>query len=166
MACCHTASWMDDIMVGDPLDIQMFEASKWVLDEEWKENSKEEGRVFPPNYQGKYALSLLKRFDFNSNTMRMSSIVRDTKSGKVFCFCKGSPEKIQSLCDISSLPADFESVLDWFTSEGLRVIALSYKEIHGMSDEQVVKLEWNQAESELRFLGLLIFINKLKGETV
>jgi len=33
MACCHSASRLDDIMVGDPLDIQMFEATNWILDE-------------------------------------------------------------------------------------------------------------------------------------
>lgn len=33
LASCHTASKLDDMMIGDPLDIKMFEATKWVLDE-------------------------------------------------------------------------------------------------------------------------------------
>lgn len=43
MACCHSASKLDEMMVGDPLDIQMFESTNWILDESKSENSQEEG---------------------------------------------------------------------------------------------------------------------------
>jgi len=33
MACCHSASKIDDLFIGDPLDIKMVEATKWTLDE-------------------------------------------------------------------------------------------------------------------------------------
>ena len=33
LASCHSVSLLDDIKIGDPLDIKMFEATEWVLDE-------------------------------------------------------------------------------------------------------------------------------------
>jgi cation-transporting P-type ATPase 13A2 len=33
MASCHSASKIDDLYIGDPLDIKMLQATKWVLDE-------------------------------------------------------------------------------------------------------------------------------------
>jgi len=49
LASCHSVSLLDDIMIGDPLDIKMFEATGWTLDES-QANDKtniEEARVYP-----------------------------------------------------------------------------------------------------------------------
>jgi len=48
----------------------------------------------------------------------------------------------------------------------LRVIALSYKPLHSIiSEDQFVKLEREEVECDLIFLGFLVFINKMKDET-
>jgi cation-transporting P-type ATPase 13A2 len=33
MACCHAITYVNNELVGDPLEIKMFENTKWVLDE-------------------------------------------------------------------------------------------------------------------------------------
>jgi len=33
LATCHSVSLLDDIKIGDPLDIKMFESTGWILDE-------------------------------------------------------------------------------------------------------------------------------------
>jgi cation-transporting ATPase 13A3/4/5 len=33
MAACHSITYIGDELVGDPLEIKMFESTKWVLDE-------------------------------------------------------------------------------------------------------------------------------------
>jgi hypothetical protein len=33
MASCQSVTMVDDVFVGDPLDISMFKATGWVLDE-------------------------------------------------------------------------------------------------------------------------------------
>jgi len=78
---------------------------------------------------------------------------------------KGSPEWIIELCDKNTIPDDFDPVLEQYTSQGLWVIALSYKEIPNAKDEEIVNYERDQVEKNLKFLGLLIFVNKIKEKT-
>jgi cation-transporting ATPase 13A3/4/5 len=33
MACCHAITYINKVLVGDPLEIKMFENTDWVLDE-------------------------------------------------------------------------------------------------------------------------------------
>ena len=33
MACCHTLNWLDGQLVGDPLEMKMFEASGWIYEQ-------------------------------------------------------------------------------------------------------------------------------------
>ena len=68
-------------------------------------------------------MALLRRFDFSSTVMRSSAICRDSKNN-FFAFVKGSPEKIKDLC-IAQLPSDYDTVLEEYTREGYRVIALA-----------------------------------------
>jgi cation-transporting ATPase 13A3/4/5 len=42
-------------------------------------------------------------------------------------YVKGSPEKIKELCGKSSIPNDYDSVLDVYTQKGYRVIALAHR---------------------------------------
>lgn len=34
MACCHAITYIDEHLVGDPLEIKMFEMTEWKLEEE------------------------------------------------------------------------------------------------------------------------------------
>jgi len=89
---------LDDLKIGDPLDIKMFESTGFILDESWENDRTtiEEARVFPDDENNKdYILTILKWFDFNSDVMRMSSVVWSLKTGAVYAYVKGSPERIQ-----------------------------------------------------------------------
>jgi len=33
LACCCAVTYVNGILIGDPLDVKMFESTKWVLDE-------------------------------------------------------------------------------------------------------------------------------------
>ena len=33
MACCHSITYVDGLLIGDPLEIKMFESTKWQLNE-------------------------------------------------------------------------------------------------------------------------------------
>lgn len=72
---------------------------------------------------------------------------------------------ISSLCRSQTLPIDFEEVLSKYTKEGFRVIALSYKEMPGLSYRKAQTISREDTESDLIFLGLLIMENKLKDVT-
>lgn len=81
-------------------------------------------------------------------------------------FVKGSPEKIGELCLSETLPADYEEVLARYTMQGYRVIALSAKELPHLNYRQVQKVQRDEIESDLTFLGLLVMENKLKPQTI
>ena len=71
--------------------------------------------------------ALLRRFEFSSGLQRMSVICRNEFDDKYRAFVKGSPEMISSLCIKESLPPNYKEVLDIYTKEGYRVIALATK---------------------------------------
>jgi cation-transporting P-type ATPase 13A2 len=82
-------------------------------------------------------------------------------------FVKGSPEKIKELSVASSLPADFDTILNEYTERGYRVIALAHRvPPQGASYEQLMTIPREDVEKELTFLGFLIMQNKLKSATI
>lgn len=121
---------MDGQLIGDPLDVQMFLATGWVLEEQVKGQENNEivlCSVRPPNTaEGDLSsdlpkdslldmshsmskgqkkckrIDLIRRFDFSSKLQRMSLIVRDNNRFKTFV--KGSPERIKEICLRESLP--------------------------------------------------------------
>lgn len=110
MASCHAVTWIkiekkdaktETSLVGDPLDVQMFLSTGWTLDEE---NATETiaQRIRPKS--GDYELCLLRRFDFNSQVMRASSIVMYSSDNTIRGFVKGAPEKIKELCLSNTVP--------------------------------------------------------------
>ena len=63
------------------------------------------------------------------------------------------------------VPDDYDDLLSYYTKRGYRVIAMAGKSIEGMSWLKAQRLKREQAESGLRFLGLVIFENKVKPGT-
>lgn len=65
----------------------------------------------------------------------------------------------------SQVPHDYDDLLSYYTKRGYRVIAIAGKSIEGLSWLKAQRMKREQAESGLRFLGLIIFENKLKPGT-
>ena len=57
----------------------------------------------------------------------MSVIVKNKFDQTFRAYVKGSPEKIADLCDKSTLPQNFDKILETYTKEGYRVIALAVR---------------------------------------
>jgi len=60
------------------------------------------------------------------------------------------------------LPKNFDEVLEVYTKEGFRVIALATKPLPDMNYQKAMAIPRNEIESNLKFLGLLVMENKLK----
>lgn len=60
---------------------------------------------------------------------------------------------------------DYEELLNYYTHRGFRVIACATKHIETLNWTKVEKMRRHDAESELEFLGFIIFENKLKAST-
>ncbi|KAN0063742.1 hypothetical protein ACQY0O_003792 [Thecaphora frezii] len=198
LATCHSLKVVDGEVIGDPLDVKMFEYTGWTLDEGKERSAKattksgtaKDGKcklterppalvqtvVRPPGGQsfevedaiksGKHAhfleLGVLRTFEFVSSLRRMSVIVKRLKSQSMEVFVKGAPEVMADICDPASFPADYHDLLSYYTKHGYRVIACAGKSMAGMSWIKAQRMRREQAESGLRFLGLIIFENKLK----
>ena len=60
---------------------------------------------------------------------------------------------------------DYEELLNYYTHRGFRVIACATKHIPKLSWVKVQKMRREEAESDLSFVGFIIFENKLKPNT-
>ncbi|TDL26307.1 Ca-transporting ATPase [Rickenella mellea] len=194
MATCHSLQVVDGDVVGDPLDVKMFAFTQWTLEEGQVAGTgviKDKGSgarptalvqtvVRPPGSatfrledalrgNAKHAhfleLGVIRTFEFVSSLRRMSVIVKRLKSTSMEIYVKGAPEVMAGICDKDSFPDDYDDLLSYYTKRGYRVIAMAGKSIEGLSWLKAQRLKREQAESGLRFLGLIIFENKLKPGT-
>lgn len=186
MATCHSLHIIDGNLTGDPLDIKMFEFTGWNFEEgeqrfkfvdDDDQGSLAPSIVRPPASMGDKSnnsdlltnnsseIGILKIFEFATHLRRASVITR--KYGSLGCdiYVKGAPECMKSICTSASLPPDFDQVLNHYTHRGFRVIALATKHIIKLSWVKIQKMHREDAESELDFIGFIIFENKLKPNT-
>jgi len=96
---------------------------------------------------------------------RASVVVRQFGDNGANFFVKGAPESIRDICVPESLPSDYDDLLNHYTHKGYRVIACATKYERKLSWMKVQKLSRADAESNLEFVGFIIFENKLKPTT-
>lgn len=95
----------------------------------------------------------------------MSVIVKNQLTSQYRAYVKGSPERIAELCIDSSLPMNYEEILDDYTNRGYRVIALATKDLNNYRFLQIQRAKRDSIENGLHFLGFLVMENKLKEAT-
>ncbi|NXH54190.1 AT134 ATPase, partial [Rhabdornis inornatus] len=170
LAVCHSLIVWEGKIQGDPLDVKMFEATNWVIDDSsghWIEGQgSTHATVVRPGLKATTApveeIAILHQFPFSSALQRMSVIAQEI-GGDPQAFVKGAPEIIAMLCRAETVPSNFESKLLLYTAQGFRVIGLACKSLQGVKLPAALTRE--EIESDLTFLGLLIMENRLKKET-
>ncbi|CAI2043977.1 hypothetical protein SEUBUCD646_0H03200 [Saccharomyces eubayanus] len=190
---CHSLRSVDGNLLGDPLDFKMFQFTGWSYEENFQKQTfhslyegRHEGDVFPENSDIIPAvvhpdgsnpentftdndphnfLGVVRSFEFLSELRRMSVIVKPNNEDVYWSFTKGAPEVISEICNKSTLPADFEDVLRSYTHNGYRVIACAGKTLSKRTWLYSQKVSREEVESNLEFLGFIIFQNKLKKES-
>ncbi|KIY53967.1 Ca-transporting ATPase [Fistulina hepatica ATCC 64428] len=110
-------------------------------------------------------LGVIRSFEFVSQLRRMSVVVKRLRSKSMEVYVKGAPEVMADICDKSIFPRDYDKVLAYYTHRGYRVIAIAGKSVEGLTWLKAQRLKREQAESDLQFLGLVVFENKLKPGT-
>jgi cation-transporting ATPase 13A3/4/5 len=186
MATCHSIHSVEEGLIGDPLDLIMFEYTGWQLDElchseqssiPTTEHSEQPlslpvvATIVSPLETGRApcVLNIHRRFEFMSGLCRMSVVVSEegNNSPQLYVHCKGAPEVIKSLCIPSTLPSDYNSQLRCYTQHGYRVLALASKTLSHeyTSPDTLNAMKRESAECDLEFCGFIIFENKLKRET-
>jgi cation-transporting ATPase 13A3/4/5 len=179
LASCHSLTKVNGKLIGDPLDIEMFSASGWILDEPDADAGDPNELISTfvmPNTQQQdfdwstfrrrdspypYQLGIVRRFEFTSKLQRMSVLVQNLRELKYRVYTKGAPEKMRELCRISSLPNNYSEVLARYTKKGFRVLAIGTRELN-LNYIQAQKVTREAIENKLIFIGFLILKNKLK----
>ncbi|XP_029931179.1 probable cation-transporting ATPase 13A3 isoform X2 [Myripristis murdjan] len=190
MATCHSLTKIEGEISGDPLDLKMFNATGWILEEPTEEETALHNPIMPtvvrPPKQAhleanqnirptqnvelseisSYEIGIVKQFPFSSALQRMSVVVRRLGEKHMDAYLKGAPEVVVSLCKEETVPGSFSETLEAYARQGFRVIALAHRQLEPkLSWHKVQSLNRDVIESNLDFLGLIIMQNKLKEET-
>ncbi|XP_052082526.1 polyamine-transporting ATPase 13A3-like isoform X6 [Mytilus californianus] len=180
MATCHSLTLIEGVLSGDPLDLIMFEATGWDLIEEGENSSKfdmiaptivrpksDESRSFDQHFKPlQKEIGIIRQFTFSSSLQRMSVIVRMLGSQHFELFAKGAPEKIIQLSKPETVPNDYHDKLMKYTQHGYRVLALAWRQLPAkLKYTKIQRIQREQVEKGLTFLGFLVTENRVKPET-
>ncbi|KAI5285610.1 hypothetical protein KEM54_000434 [Ascosphaera aggregata] len=183
MATCHSLRLVDGELLGDPLDLRMFQFTRWTFEEGHNvfdpDDVIEDFRpsiarpAGPPLSVGSIPgpaeesieLGIIKSFEFASQLRRQSVVVHQRGSRTASVFVKGAPESMHEICRPETLPPQIEDLLGYYTHNGFRVIALASKTIKKYNMLKVLKSTRPEMECDLEFLGFIVFENKLKPIT-
>ncbi|KAM9383997.1 polyamine-transporting ATPase 13A3 [Pholidichthys leucotaenia] len=190
MATCHSLTKIEGQLSGDPLDLKMFEATGWILEEATEEETSLHNRIMPTvvkppkqllppeptispeqdmelyELSSVYEIGIVRQFPFSSALQRMSVVVRLLGEKRMDAYMKGAPEVVASLCKKETVPHSFAEVLEGYTKQGFRVIALAHRRLESkLSWHKVQNISRDHIETNMEFLGLIIMQNKLKAET-
>uniref|UniRef100_A0A670IED5 Polyamine-transporting ATPase 13A3 n=1 Tax=Podarcis muralis TaxID=64176 RepID=A0A670IED5_PODMU len=189
MATCHSLTKIDGVLSGDPLDLKMFEATGWILEEATEEETALHNRIMPTVVQppkqllpdpkpaadkdmelfelsASYEIGIVRQFPFSSALQRMCVVARALGQKRMDAYAKGAPEVVAGLCKQETVPVDFERVLEEYTRQGFRVIALAHRRLESkLTWHKVQNVARDAIEANMDFLGLIVMQNKLKQET-
>ena len=120
MATCQSIKVIEDSKtIGDPMDLKMFEFTKWKIEEGVgaSDSSAVISIVRPDNSKPPLIdisdmisgaaiidlshtreLGIIRSFDFSSKLRRMSVVVKQLGAKDVFIYTKGAPEIISQIC--------------------------------------------------------------------
>jgi predicted P-type ATPase len=177
-------------LIGDPLEVQLFERSRFRLVEAMAVATDDRLRAVramaPPEARDKAvllppegissaaALTVVKEYAFASHAMRMTVVVGRTldpganqplQVGGAAVYCKGAPERVAALCVPESLPSDYAALVRHHAHQGYRVLALAGKDLSQCTWAQAASMPREESEANLVFLGLAIFENRVKEAT-
>ena len=187
---CNCLTKIKGTILGDPIDLEMFNSTGWKFEEntnkdpfilgfyhpgeeiidQYIKKNKDNLNNININKEGEnsiysaYSLGVIRRFEFVYKLQRMSVLIKNAKENYYKLYSKGSPEKIRELCRPETIPSNFNRLLNHYSSQGLRVIALSFKLLK-MNFLQTPKLARESVEHDMIFLGFFIVKNKLRPRT-
>ncbi|KAJ7993187.1 hypothetical protein DPEC_G00269840 [Dallia pectoralis] len=119
-----------------------------------------------PTLQSAYEIGIVRQFPFSSALQRMCVVARLLGEKRMDAYLKGAPEVVASLCKKDTVPEDFAEVLEDYTKQGFRVIALAHRRLESkLTWHKVQNISRDNIETNMEFLGLIVMQNKLKAET-
>ncbi|XP_068175022.1 polyamine-transporting ATPase 13A3 isoform X2 [Antennarius striatus] len=190
MATCHSLTKIEGQLSGDPLDLKMFEATGWIMEEATEEETALHNHIMPTVFRppkqllppepaaspeqdmelyelsSAYEIGIVRQFPFSSSLQRMTVVARLLGEKRMDAYMKGAPEMVASLCKRETVPENFAEVLEGYTKQGFRVIAMAHRRLESkLTWHKVQNINRDNIEANMDLLGLIIMQNKLKTET-
>ncbi|KAL6511787.1 putative manganese-transporting ATPase pdr2 [Orobanche gracilis] len=152
LASCHALVFVDNKLVGDPLEKAALKGIEWTYKSDEKAM---------PKKGGANTVQIIQRHHFASHLKRMAVVVRVQE--QFLAFVKGAPETIQErLVDV---PTWYVKTYKKYTRQGSRVLALAYKSLPDMTVSEARSMERETVESGLTFAGFAVFNCPIRGDS-
>ncbi|XP_057462142.1 probable manganese-transporting ATPase PDR2 isoform X2 [Actinidia eriantha] len=152
LASCHALVFVDNKLVGDPLEKAALKGIEWSYKSDEKAVAKKGGGN---------AVQIVQRHHFASYLKRMAVVV--SVHDQFFAFVKGAPETIQDM--LIDLPSAYVNTYKKYTRQGSRVLALAYKSLPEMTVSEARGLDRDLVESGLTFAGFVVFNCPIRGDS-
>ncbi|KAK9683212.1 hypothetical protein RND81_10G123600 [Saponaria officinalis] len=152
LASCHALVFVDNKLVGDPLEKAALKGIDWTY--------KSDEKAMPKKGSGN-PVQIVQRHHFASHLKRMAVVVRVEET--FFSFVKGAPETIQDR--LVDLPASYVETYKKYTRQGSRVLALAYKSLPEMTVSEARNLDRDVVESGLVFAGFAVFNCPIRSDS-
>ncbi|KAL5713886.1 putative manganese-transporting ATPase pdr2 [Ranunculus cassubicifolius] len=144
LASCHALVFVDNKLVGDPLEKAAMKGIDWIYTSDEKAK---------PKRGGSNGVQIVQRHHFASHLKRMAVVVRIQDD--FHAFVKGAPETI--LDRLTDVPSSYVETYKKYTRQGSRVLALAYKSLSEMTvfncpirvDSASVLLELKESSHDL-----------------
>ncbi|KAI8099031.1 uncharacterized protein BX664DRAFT_320215 [Halteromyces radiatus] len=170
IATCHAVTKMKDQYIGNPVDIESFNAMKWELLPTSDPMHLDTLRApsTDPNHINE-PVHVIRRFEFVHARASQSVAVHDPRTNHVHVFLKGSFERIKTLSTKQSIPDDYDQTAARYAKEGCYVLAMSHRDL-GVLDvdvtmEDIKRMSRDDLEKDCSFIGFVLFRNMLKHDT-
>ncbi|XP_051116163.1 probable manganese-transporting ATPase PDR2 [Andrographis paniculata] len=152
LASCHALVFVDNKLVGDPLEKAALKGIEWTY--------KSDEKAMPKKGNSN-SVQIVQRHHFASYLKRMAVVVRVQE--QFFAFVKGAPETIQERLD--EVPSWYIKIYKKYTRQGSRVLALAYKPLPDMTVSEARSLDRETVESGLTFAGFAVFNCPIRGDS-
>ncbi|GLU21395.1 hypothetical protein SLE2022_375370 [Rubroshorea leprosula] len=152
LASCHALVFIDNKLVGDPLEKAALKGIDW----SYKSDEKA-----VPKKGGGNAVQIVQRHHFASHLKRMAVVVRIQE--EFFAFVKGAPETIQDR--LANLPPSYVETYKTYTRQGSRVLALAFKSLPDMMVSEARNLDRDVVESGLTFASFAVFNCPIRADS-
>ncbi|ORX93922.1 hypothetical protein K493DRAFT_374524 [Basidiobolus meristosporus CBS 931.73] len=163
LATCHSVTQVEDQLIGNPVDIEMFRSTKWQLQDQPEKGFVDS--IKSTDDPTGHLVHVVKRFEFIHARASMSVAVLDPVTQHVHIFVKGSFEKVKELSNPASIPLEYDDMANKLAMEGCYVLAMAHCDLGKIDPETVRTLSREQLESNIDFMGLVLFKNMLKPDT-
>ncbi|DBA94899.1 TPA: hypothetical protein ACH3X1_002432 [Trebouxia sp. C0004] len=115
-------------------------------------------------------LSIVKVLEFSSETLRSGAVVlsEDAPHGSALLFLRGAPAVIKTLVDPATVPANFDQVVDDYSSRSFRLLAGAVGIIRGVHKLDIACMTQQQVEScatHMQLLGLVVLTNSVRTDS-